>query len=220
MELREIALFPIPEMVCFPQTTVALHVFEPRYRKLIKEAAKEGRWVGVCHTQKILSPAPPEQDPMAALQSNQATYEPEKIFSAGPVLIDDVSADGRLMVRVLMQDRFQIQRSLQDLPYRVVLAEKLDDQADLPQNEAIQLLRASIEQKLRTQLQELEAPPATQQHLQRLGDLDNAAFSYQVFQILRPEGRVAQKILEMRNGNARIIGIAHILGITDKNSFS
>ena len=35
-ELR-VPIFPLPEVVFFPQTILPLHVFEPRYRQMIKD---------------------------------------------------------------------------------------------------------------------------------------------------------------------------------------
>lgn len=51
----EIALFPIPNLVSFPGTLIPLHVFEPRYRRMIKDSVKMRRLIGVAHTKKILN---------------------------------------------------------------------------------------------------------------------------------------------------------------------
>ena len=36
----DVALFPIPGMVCFPYCSVPLHVFEPRYRAMVEDSIK------------------------------------------------------------------------------------------------------------------------------------------------------------------------------------
>ena len=86
----EIALFPIPNLVAFPGTIVPLHVFEPRYRKMIKDAVEQGMMVGPCHTRKEISPGKQNQTMDQAMSTNQATYEPCQIFSAGPCDVLDV----------------------------------------------------------------------------------------------------------------------------------
>ena len=35
---RVIPLFPLPDVVLFPQVALPLHVFEPRYRKMVADA--------------------------------------------------------------------------------------------------------------------------------------------------------------------------------------
>ena len=57
----EIALFPIPELVAFPGTVIPLHVFEPRYRKMVHDCSSSGRMIGICHTVKEIHAAKPKQ---------------------------------------------------------------------------------------------------------------------------------------------------------------
>ena len=47
--IEEVALFPIPDLVAFPGTVIPLHVFEPRYRKMVHDCVESGRKIGVCH---------------------------------------------------------------------------------------------------------------------------------------------------------------------------
>lgn len=42
-----IPLFPLPNVVLFPWTRVPLHVFEPRYRQLVKAALEADRQIGM-----------------------------------------------------------------------------------------------------------------------------------------------------------------------------
>ena len=45
-ELR-IPIFPLPEVVFFPETVLPLHVFEPRYRQMIADCLAGDRWLAV-----------------------------------------------------------------------------------------------------------------------------------------------------------------------------
>jgi Lon protease-like protein len=41
-ELRALPVFPLPNLVLFPGTTLALHVFEPRYREMLADCLSQG----------------------------------------------------------------------------------------------------------------------------------------------------------------------------------
>ena len=41
--LYELAVFPLPRVVFFPGTPLPLHIFEPRYRALMRDCLKSGR---------------------------------------------------------------------------------------------------------------------------------------------------------------------------------
>ena len=38
LAVRELPLFPLPDVVLFPQEVLPLHIFEPRYRMLLRTA--------------------------------------------------------------------------------------------------------------------------------------------------------------------------------------
>jgi Lon protease-like protein len=42
-----IPLFPLPNVVFFPQMPLPLHIFEPRYRAMVRDAARGARLVGM-----------------------------------------------------------------------------------------------------------------------------------------------------------------------------
>src|SRR5512145_454301 len=42
-----IPIFALPTVVFFPRTYLPLHVFEPRYREMVQDAAREGRCIGM-----------------------------------------------------------------------------------------------------------------------------------------------------------------------------
>jgi Lon protease-like protein len=42
-----IPVFPLPNVVFFPQTHLPLHIFEPRYREMVTDAAAHGQCVGM-----------------------------------------------------------------------------------------------------------------------------------------------------------------------------
>ncbi len=42
-----IPIFPLPSVVLFPDTTLPLHIFEPRYREMVADASQEGACIGM-----------------------------------------------------------------------------------------------------------------------------------------------------------------------------
>src|SRR5206468_8982532 len=42
-----IPVFPLPNMVFFPRTYLPLHIFEPRYRTMVRDAASTHRMIGM-----------------------------------------------------------------------------------------------------------------------------------------------------------------------------
>ena len=43
----EIPIFPLPNVVLFPQTDLPLHIFEPRYREMVSDAMAGDRLIGM-----------------------------------------------------------------------------------------------------------------------------------------------------------------------------
>ncbi|MBT6793443.1 MAG: ATP-dependent protease, partial [Gammaproteobacteria bacterium] len=106
--MQEIALFPIPDLVAFPGHEVPLHVFEPRYRKMVADSVAAERPIGVCHTRKQIRAAPQLKTTEEALSTNQATYLPYEIFSAGPCRIIETLDDGRIHAAIEMKARYRV----------------------------------------------------------------------------------------------------------------
>src|SRR5210317_1249926 len=106
--MPQVALFPIPNSVNFPWVPCPLHVFEPRYRQMVRHCIDENMLMGVCHTEKVLHRNQREQTIEEALNSNQATYKPLGIFSAGPVQLLEELDDGRMLIQVDNALRLQL----------------------------------------------------------------------------------------------------------------
>ena len=49
---KEIPIFPLSNFIIFPGTTVPLNIFEPRYIKMIDEAMKGNRIIGLIQPKK------------------------------------------------------------------------------------------------------------------------------------------------------------------------
>ena len=47
LAVRELPLFPLPDVVLFPQEVLPLHIFESRYRMMLRTVMAEDRRFGV-----------------------------------------------------------------------------------------------------------------------------------------------------------------------------
>jgi uncharacterized protein len=103
---ERIPVFPLPNVVLFPKTYLPLHIFEPRYRAMISDAAMTGQCIG-----------------MALLKDGWETdyYGHPPVFSTGCVgRLASVKAlaDGRSNILLQGLERFEIEREWYDKAYR------------------------------------------------------------------------------------------------------
>jgi len=125
----DVALFPVPNSVNFPGVPCSLHVFEPRYRQMVRQCIDQNLRMGVCQTEKVLHRKEREQTLEEALNSNQTTYKPRGIFSAGPVELLEELEDGRMLIQVNNEVRLQLGEEKQTLPFGIWACEELVDEA-------------------------------------------------------------------------------------------
>jgi len=119
-------LFPLPDVVFFPETVLPLHVFEPRYRKMVADCLAGDRWMAVVALrpgwERDYEGRPPVYDVAAAGEILQAEALPDGRFN--------ILLDGRFRVRI------EGEASPGDLPYRVALARRLAE-VGIPREEAV-----------------------------------------------------------------------------------
>ena len=54
LSVRELPLFPLPEVVLFPQEVLPLHIFESRYRMMLQSVLETDSMFGVINWDPIL----------------------------------------------------------------------------------------------------------------------------------------------------------------------
>ena len=120
-ELR-IPIFPLPEIVFFPETVLPLHVFEPRYRQMIADCLAGDRWLAV-----VMLRVGWEKD-------YQGRPPVHPVAGAGEVIQAEALADGRY--NILLDGRARVRLLAEEppdgRPYRVVRAERLGDRGPSP----------------------------------------------------------------------------------------
>src|SRR5215210_235786 len=103
---KRIPVFPLPNVVLFPKTYLPLHIFEPRYRTMVSDAAMNGQCIG-----------------MALLKDGWETdyYGHPPVFAMGCVgRLANVQtlADGRSNILLQGLERFTIEQEWYDKAYR------------------------------------------------------------------------------------------------------
>lgn len=123
LDLAKLPIFPLPNVALFPGALLPLHVFEPRYRELVRDALAGNKLMGVAR----LKPG------------FETNYEGRptvlEVCGVGSIVDSVVHTDGRYDITLRGLARVRIQSELPpDHPYRVVSAEEL---FDLPADPAV-----------------------------------------------------------------------------------
>ena len=106
----QLRIFPLSEVVLFPDTLLPLHIFEPRYRKMLADSLATDRLIGMVLLKD------PDADPPSVYG----------VGCAGTIVEHKPFADGRSLVVLKGTVKFRIRRELDvGEPYRVVEAQAL-----------------------------------------------------------------------------------------------
>jgi Lon protease-like protein len=106
-------LFPL-SVVLFPGTPLPLHIFEPRYKRMLADCLTADRRFGIT--------------PMPAAHERP---EPGTIGCIAEVRVNQELPDGRSNIVVIGGSRFVLSRLLNEsLPYLVALVQTFDDEPD------------------------------------------------------------------------------------------
>ena len=194
MHSIRIPIFPLPEVVFFPETILPLHVFEPRYRQMIADCLAGDRWLGVVMLrpgwEKDYQGRPPVHD----------------IAGAGEIIQAEMLADGRY--NILLDGRIRVRIVGEEPPdgclYRVARAERIEDRGPAPSDRTFS-----------GRLQELRAAHARlllalgQTHPDVVGRLTVAGASPgavidRIVSAVVPEAEVRQRLLEATDVSERL----------------
>ena len=115
--VRELPLFPLPDVVLFPQQLLPLHIFESRYRMLLQSVLETDKRFGIVRIN-------PENGQMA------------EIGCCAEVLQHQTTEDGRSYIVSLGQQRFRVLNITRETPFRSAMVswmedDNIDDLSDL-----------------------------------------------------------------------------------------
>ena len=127
ISVRELPLFPLPELVLFPGRHLPLHVFEPRYRIMMNTTIQSDRRFGV-------------------LMIDPSTGQPAQVGCCAEILHYQRVPDDRLKILTIGQQRFRVLSYVREKPYRVGLVEWIEDK---PPSQDLSPLASDIDRLLR-----------------------------------------------------------------------
>ncbi len=111
--MQLVPLFPLPNVVLFPDVPLPLHVFEPRYRALVTDALASHRTVGIA----LLKPG------YEADYHGRPPIYP--LGCAGSIVQEERLDDGRYNIVLHGRERFRVVSEQQGGPYRLAYVEPL-----------------------------------------------------------------------------------------------
>jgi uncharacterized protein len=191
-----IPIFPLPNVVLFPNVFLPLHIFEPRYRAMTSDALQGDRIIGMT----LLQPG------------YQADYEGRPrvypIGCAGVITHSEPLPDGRYNIVLRGIEKFRIDREDDSRPYRLAHITPLAETTSADERRLLSQQRLRLEAVLAAAIErggaEPRFPPA-------IGDEDlvNALAQYLDLQPIERQalleregvlerGRALIELLEMR----------------------
>lgn len=109
LAVRELPLFPLPDVVLFPQEVLPLHIFEPRYRMMLRTVLDEDRRFGVVRW-----------DPKTQRMSD--------VGCCAEILHCQTQDDDRSNIVTLGQQRFRVLDTIREAPFRVAMVSWVEDE--------------------------------------------------------------------------------------------
>ncbi len=190
--VRELPLFPLPEVVLFPGRPLPLHIFEFRYRMMINTILEDDQRFGV-------------------LMIDPNSGEIAQVGCCAEVVRYQRLPDDRMKLLSLGQQRFRLLEIVREKPYRVGLVEWIDDQ---PTSQDLRPLAKEVTQLL-TDVVHLSAK-LTDQKIDLPDDLPVSPLelSYWVAGNLYGVATEQQGLLQMENTVERLQREVEILSST------
>ena len=128
LSVRELPLFPLPEVVLFPNEVLPLHIFESRYRTMLKSVLETDSLFGVV-----------KWDPNTKSMAN--------VGCCAHIIKHQTADDGRSNIITIGQQRFQVLEIVRSTPFYTGIVSWIDD--EISQNlQDLDNLRDSVIQAL------------------------------------------------------------------------
>jgi Lon protease-like protein len=188
-------LFPLPNVVLFPNVFLPLHIFEPRYRDMVADALAGDRMIGMV----LLRPGWDHD-----YEGRPAIYP---VGCSGVLTHNERLPDGRYNLVLRGIERFRIVEEDQALSYRRAVVEPLrEEPLDATDRTAIRRQRAKLESMLGSMSDE-DLVNALAQYLD-LEPLEKLALLQKSSLRTRTESLV--ELLEMKIMIARTPGMSNV----------
>ncbi len=128
LAVRELPLFPLPDVVLFPQEVLPLHIFESRYRIMLKSVLESDSRFGV-------------------IRWDPSSKQMADVGCCAEVIKCQTSEDGRSNIIALGQQRFRVLEVTREAPYLSAMVSWIEDSQVINQDE-LQKLSDSVRRAL------------------------------------------------------------------------
>ena len=194
MSVREIPLFPLP-LVLFPGAPLPLHVFEPRYQRMLADCMEGDRTFGIIYR--------PEGVPERALP-------PGTVGCVARVTSVDALPDGRSNILVSGDTRFRLVRFAESPhPYHMGVVEPYEDEHEstaplVPVAARVRGLFDRVARAARVITEETaDIPPVSE---------NPSLLSFAIASVVDLDADARQQLLASRSPMARLRTIEALLG--------
>ena len=109
LSVRELPLFPLPEVVLFPNEVLPLHIFESKYRIMLKSVLETDSLFGVV-----------KWDPNTKTMAN--------VGCCAHIIKHQTADDGRSNIITIGQQRFQVLEIIRSTPFYTGIVSWIDDE--------------------------------------------------------------------------------------------
>lgn len=190
--VRELPLFPLPEVVLFPGRPLPLHIFEFRYRIMINTILNTDRRFGVLMFD-------PNQGQVASVGCCAEIVQHQRL------------PDDRIKMLTLGQQRFRVLEAVREKPYLVGLVEWIEDE---PTQQDLRPMATEVERLLRDVVH--LSGKLMEQNIELPDDIPSlpTELSYWVASNLYGVATEQQTLLEMQNTVTRLEREVEILTST------
>lgn len=111
---REVAIFPLPNLILFPKVEIPLYIFEPRYRKMLSDTMKGNKFIALSLLQK-------------GWEGKDEPYPSHDVVGIGLVKAVVENRDGTSHILLKGIARAQVIRYTQTSPYCIARVRLLPD---------------------------------------------------------------------------------------------
>ena len=109
LSVRELPLFPLPEVVLFPQEVLPLHIFESRYRIMLKSVLESDSMFGV-------------------IKWDSSNKKMANVGCCAQIIKHQTAEDGRSTIITLGQQRFQVLEIIRTNPFCSAMVSWINDE--------------------------------------------------------------------------------------------
>lgn len=192
---RRVTVFPLPNVILFPQVELPLYIFEPRYRKMLADTLAGNKFIAISLLRK-------------GWEAETEPYPSHEIVGVGYVKAVVENRDGTSHILLKGMERVRITRYLQMEPYRVAEIRRLPDR--VKDSEELSHLSQNLRHLFLQKLRLASERPYEEFFLPKELD-DPIVLSHFVSFAADTDPYLKQGILETTNANCRLKHLISIL---------